>query len=75
MAQVTIYLDDANNQLLKQAAKEANMSVSRWLGNLIRERTAQTWPQSALDLAGAWRDEPAIERPVDLAADLPRESL
>lgn len=74
MAQVTIYLDDENNQLLKQAAKEANMSVSRWLGNLIRERTTQTWPQSARDLAGAWRDEP-IERPVDLAADLPRESL
>lgn len=75
MAQVTIYLDDTNNQLLKQEAKEANMSVSKWLGNLIRERTTQTWPQSALDLAGAWRDETAMERPLDLATDLPRESL
>ena len=60
MAQVTLYLDDDTAKRLKTAAKQAGLSRSRWLAQIVQERTATEWPQAVKDLAGAWADlEPA----------------
>ena len=76
MPQVTVYLDTATAKRVKAAAKAAEVSQSQWVGVLIRERTASTWPPAVAALAGTWADEPNVEIAREgKAADLPREPL
>jgi len=59
---------------MKEAAQAAGVSQSRWLAELIRERTANEWPQSVIDLAGAWADMPTAEELRQRhGEDVPRE--
>lgn len=58
MGQVTIYLDPVHEKLLRQAAQAAGLSVSRWLANLVAEKTRAEWPEEVQALAGAWEDFP-----------------
>jgi hypothetical protein len=74
MGQVTLYLDSETEARLKEAAKAAGLSQSRWVATLIQEKTATEWPVSIARLAGAWADLPTAE---ELRAgepeDVPRE--
>lgn len=74
MGQVTLYLDMETEARMKEAASAAGVSQSRWLADLIRERTVNEWPKSVAALAGAWADMPTAE---DLrqcsSEDVPRE--
>jgi hypothetical protein len=56
MSQVTIYLDDDTERRARAAAKASGEALSKWISGVIREKTATTWPQHVLDLAGSWRD-------------------
>ena len=83
MRQITIYLDEATENRLKASARGTGLSVSRFIANLIREKTATEWPASVVALAGAWADFPEVEelragsadRAADPAEDEPRENL
>jgi hypothetical protein len=76
MAQVTIYLDGDAERRLKATARKAGVSVSRWVGDLVQNRTRGAWPAEAQELAGAWPDFPDLP---DLRAvtgkDQPRGGL
>ena len=76
MAQVTIYLNANAERRLKAAARRAGVSVSRWVGELVENRTRTDWPVEARELAGAWPDFPDLR---DLRAvtgkDQPRGRL
>lgn len=76
MPQLSLYLDDKTARRMKRAAKAAGLSHSRWVAQLVRERTASEWPHSVTRLAGAWADFPLAE---DLrrasGTDVPREPL
>jgi hypothetical protein len=61
MAQVTIYLDDAAEKRVKAAARKAGVSVSRWVAELVENRTRTEWPAEVRQLAGAWPDFPELE--------------
>jgi len=61
MGQVTIYLDDETEARLKASAKSKGVPVSRWIADLVRERTATEWPEEVRQLAGAWPDLPDAE--------------
>lgn len=62
MAKVTIYLDEETEVLMKRAAEEAGVSRSRWVAEVVREKTASTWPRAVRRLVGAWGDEfPEVE--------------
>lgn len=67
MGQVTLYLDTETEARIKAAAKAAGVSQSRWVADLIREKTATEWPAWVADLAGAWPDLPSLE---EIRADL-----
>jgi len=54
MPQVTIYLDDETEERMKRAAEDAGVSRSRWVAEVIRERTAAAWPESFRRLIGGW---------------------
>jgi hypothetical protein len=78
MGQVTLYIDNETEEKLKAAAKAAGVSQSRWVADLIRERTATEWPASVVQLAGAWAEDdfPSLEEiRKGVPPDLPRESF
>ncbi|MFQ5791855.1 MAG: CopG family transcriptional regulator [Acidobacteriota bacterium] len=76
MPQVTLYLDEETEAKLRAAAREAGLSLSRWVADLIREKTINEWPASVVQLAGSWSDmSSAEELRSGLPADGPREPL
>jgi hypothetical protein len=61
MAQITLYLDDATQALVDEAAKANGVSKSRWVADIIRTYAAHDWPQDCLALAGRFADFPLQE--------------
>jgi hypothetical protein len=73
MSQITLYLDEATQALVDQAAKANGVSKSRWVADLIRTHAAHDWPQDCLALAGRFTDFPLIdEAQTRLGTDAPR---
>lgn len=73
MSQITLYLDDATQALVDQAAQATGLSKSRWVADIIRKHAAHEWPQDCLALAGAFADFPLRESTfAALPADVPR---
>ena len=73
MPQVTLYVDEETDRRMRAAAQRAGVSLSRWIRDLIRGKTANEWPESVANLAGAWADY-AEDRKSD-TDDVPREPL
>lgn len=64
MAQITIYLPDHMAAKARQMAKEANKSLSSYLGEiLMRESSSKQWPKDLLDLLDKGGGE--LEEPDD----------
>jgi hypothetical protein len=61
VGQVTLYLDEETIKRVKRAARASGLSQSRWLAELVREKTARQWPDAVRELAGAWGDFPEAE--------------
>lgn len=73
MSQITLYLDDATQALVEQAAQASGLSKSRWVAEIIRKYAAHEWPQNCLALAGRFADFPLREESPDtLPEDVPR---
>ena len=76
MTQITIYLEEALANRMRQAAQAAGRSQSRWLASLIEEKLRNEWPPSVAALAGAWVDFPeAEELRQGLGEDIAREPV
>jgi len=76
MAQVTIYLDPDTAAKAKTAAKEAGLSQSRWIAELIRRHATIQWPRTVRRLAGSWPKFPdAAEIRGSLGLDVPRQPV
>ena len=50
MAQVTVYLPDDLLVIARERAAREHRSLSAWVGGLIREATANEWPESLVNL-------------------------
>ncbi len=76
MGQLTLYLDNETEERMKAAAKAAGISLSRWVADLIRAKTATEWPDSLVKLIGTWASGfPSLEEiRAGVPEDLPRES-
>jgi hypothetical protein len=61
MGQITIYLDTETEKKMQNMIKKRGVSKSRWIAELIREKTSNTWPESIIKLSGAWKDFPSVE--------------
>jgi len=74
MSHITLYLDDATQALLEQAAKAHGLSKSRWVADVIRKHAAHEWPQDYLALAGRFPDFPLhdAEETYPTADDVPK---
>ncbi len=72
MSQITLYLDDATQALVDQAAQANGVSKSRWVADLIRKHAAHEWPAACLALAGQFADFPLTDDNPAPLADTPR---
>ncbi len=74
MSQITLYLDDATQALVEQAAAASGVSKSRWVAEMIRKYASNEWGPESLALAGRFADFPLkdAESADSLAADVPR---
>ena len=73
MSQITLYLDDATQALVEQAALANGVSKSRWVSDIIRKYAAHEWPQDCLALAGGFADFPLRSSDADsMPADVAR---
>ena len=61
MGQITIYLDSETEKKMINTVKKSGKSKSKWVADLIREKTAGSWPENIVKLAGAWSDLPTAE--------------
>ncbi len=61
MSQITLYLDDATQALVEQAAQAHGVSKSRWVADIIRKYAAHEWTADCLSLAGRFADFPLRE--------------
>ena len=76
MGQVTIYLDSETEKKMTNIVKKNGISKSRWIAELIKEKTSHTWPDHIFELAGAWKDLPTAEEiRAGMGKDAKRESL
>jgi hypothetical protein len=76
MGQVTIYLDSETEKKMGKILRKQGLSKSKWIANLIREKSARTWPETVRILAGAWEDLPANgEIRNSMGVDAPREPV
>jgi hypothetical protein len=71
MAQITLYIDDATQARLREAAASRKVSQSQFVAELIRKATASEWPPEVLALIGAVPDFPLVE---ELRAGLPPDA-
>ncbi len=73
MAQITLYIDDATQAKLRDAAAREQMSQSQFVAALIRRATDDQWPDEVLALAGSLPDFPDADGlRAGEAADAPR---
>jgi hypothetical protein len=72
MSQITLYLDDATQAMVDEAAAANGMSKSRWVAEIIRKYAAHDWPKDCLELAGRFADFPLTGGVQGLPADVPR---
>ena len=76
MGQVTIYLDSETEKKMINTIKKSGKSKSKWVADLIREKTAGSWPENIINLAGAWSNLPATEEiRKKMGRDVKRESI
>ena len=76
MGQVTIYLDKETAEKMRAFVEAKRISQSKWIAELIRERLRTEWPESIIELAGAWEDLPTAEAlRKEMGEDVPREAL
>jgi hypothetical protein len=76
MGQITIYLDSETEKKMTDTIKKSGKSKSKWIADLIREKTAGSWPENIINLAGAWSDMPTSEEiRKNMGHDAKRESI
>jgi len=76
MGQVTIYIDDMTEKKMLKMVEKSGVSKSKWITELIREKTATTWPEQVKALAGAWNDLPSAEEIRNaIGGDVHRETM
>lgn len=73
MAQITLYIDEATQARLREAAEERKVSQSQFVADLIRKATSAQWPNEVLTLFGSMPDFPsAQELRAGQGEDVPR---
>lgn len=76
MAQISLYIDQKTYALLEDAARRQHSSISKWVGDLVRERVSPVYPPHFSELFGSIGDD-SFHEPEDIpyGSDLTRLEL
>ncbi len=66
MAQLHFYLPDALAEKIKTKAKNAHLSVSKYMAELAKKEVEPQWPDDYFELFGSWHGE-ELKRPDSLS--------
>ena len=70
MPQLNLYVNDELADLIRREADAADMSVSRYLAELIRREVSGDWPEGFFDdVVGCWHGEPLERAPQGVTED------
>lgn len=62
MTQLHLYISDELAERIQRQAQSANLSVSRYLADLVQREVAADWPSGYFEeVVGGWQGEP-LER-------------
>ena len=61
MSQITIYLNAKTEHKIRQRAKAARLSVSKWIANTIEAQDRDAWPPDVVASFGTWNDVPDLK--------------
>jgi len=76
MSQLTIYLSKDLHEKVVSAAKAKNISTSKWVAEVLKNKVDESWPEELRQMAGAWPDFPSQEEiRKGMGKDLPREQF
>lgn len=76
MSQITIYLDQNTEMMMRKFVKKMGSSLSQWLTGLIKKELVSLWPESVKKLAGACPNFPSVQEIRNtFGADVKREEL
>lgn len=76
MGQLSIYIDDETLKKVEEAAKDQNISVSKWITGRIKSSFKTNWDDNFFNLFGSIKDD-SFKIPEELSFDhdSKRESL
>ncbi len=76
MSQITINIDDQLEQRLLNMATKVNLSLDRFVANLLEQRVNNGWSPLTASLVGAWAADESIQlvQPMN-SVDAHRETL
>jgi hypothetical protein len=76
MAQVTIYIPNDLESQVKEMAGSLNISISKFISNVLEQKVQNEWSSSSRKLAGSWDDFPTLEEIRDnQGKDVEREAF
>jgi len=61
MGQITIYLDEKTELLVKRHSKASGQSASRWIAEAVRQWAVDEWPEDIVALLGGWGNDEISE--------------
>ena len=61
MGQFKIYLEDEIESKMVETPQSAQLSMSKWIAQLIKEKVDSEWPMSVKEAAGTWDDFTSAE--------------
>lgn len=74
MPQLNLYINEDLAGRIRQAADDADLSVSRYLAELVRRAVETEWPEGFFEeVVGGWQGEPLVRAAQDEYEE--RESL
>ena len=77
MAQISLYVNDAQLKVIKRSARQAGTSISKWaVDRLVNNSGSAGYSAEFLELFGSIKDDTFIEpAELDIAVDAAREVL
>ena len=75
MPQISLYVDKETLQKVEKAAKIERISISRWVGQRIKNAVNEEYPKGYFDLFGSIKDDSFIIDDLGFNSELEREKL
>lgn len=76
MPQLSLYIDQSTLKKVEKAAKNDNISISKWVCRKLSSSIQDDWPENYFDLFGSIKDE-SFKRPEQITNfnQTPREEF